>query len=427
MLLVAGNKNAVAAAVHAVNRKDGAAEHLLPVLGGLGKLHLKIRDTGVLRLARCGFKRHRAFFRVIAFHGDCTAVQIGRCRRAVLVNAGHVQLIGRACAVSDKAVLAPLAQHINVLVGLAAACRLALIAGQRTVGVVVYRVYSGFAVINNVVLAGQDKQLAMHVKTLAAAAAVQLVQQLLAAVLYFLIVRVQLYGIQLAARMDDERQVFFVIIILVREDSGDRNSLAVRIGKPQQRAPSIAPLREAALVCDNVHRTRRASIVDLGLIRGVVQALEALIVLGAFLGFCEIRHRNLTRHSLLLPVIRHSGRSVLEGRNKFIAKHHAFRLAVLVIKQQRRSQSPRQCHARDPVVPVERRAVNRRDFRRACQLLVTALCADGVLVRHRLHKQAVKQCRRVAVKVNVRSGRFNNFRQCQRVNAFNSRRHALTS
>ena len=137
MLLVAGNKNAVAAAVHAVNRKDGAAEDLLPVLGGLGKLHFKIGDTGVLRRARCALERHRALFRVIGFHRDCTPVQVGRRRRAVLVNAGHVQLIGRARAVSDKAVLAPLAQHINVLVGFAAACRLALIACQRTVSVVV--------------------------------------------------------------------------------------------------------------------------------------------------------------------------------------------------------------------------------------------------------------------------------------------------
>ena len=205
MLLVAGNKNAVAAAVHAVNRKDGAAEHLLPVLGSLGKLHLKIGDTGVLRRARCCLKRHHALLRIVAFHSNCTAVEIGRRRRAVLVNASHVQLIGRACAVSDKAVLAPLAQHINVFVGLAAACRLALIAGQRTVGVVVYRVYGSFAVVNNVMLTGQNEQLAVHIKALAAAAGVELVQQLLAAVLDFFVVRIQFYRIQLAACVDDER------------------------------------------------------------------------------------------------------------------------------------------------------------------------------------------------------------------------------
>ena len=92
--------------------------------------------------------------------------------------------------------------------------------------------YGGFAVINNVVLAGQNEQLAVHVKALAAAAAVQLVQQLLAAVLYFLVVCIELYGIQLAARMDDERQVFLVIVVLIGKNTGDRNSLAVRIGKP---------------------------------------------------------------------------------------------------------------------------------------------------------------------------------------------------
>ena len=98
----------------------------------------------------------------------------------------------------------------------------------------------------------------MHVKALAAAAAVQLVQQLLAAVLYFLVVCIELYSIQLAARMDDERQVFLVIVVLIGKNTGDRNRLAVRICKPQQRAPSIAPLGKAALVCDNVYRTRRA-------------------------------------------------------------------------------------------------------------------------------------------------------------------------
>ena len=74
VLLVAGNKNAVAAAVHAVNGKDGAAEDLLPVLGGLGKLHFKIGDTGVLRRARCCLKRYRALLRIVAFHSNCTAV-----------------------------------------------------------------------------------------------------------------------------------------------------------------------------------------------------------------------------------------------------------------------------------------------------------------------------------------------------------------
>ena len=118
--------------------------------------------------------------------------------------------------------------------------------------------YGSFAVVNDVVLTGQNEQLAVHVKALTAAAGVEPCKQLLAAVLYFLVVSIQLYRIQLAACMDNERQVFLVIVILIGENTGDRNSLAVRIGKPQQRAPSIAPLGKAALVCDNVYRTRRA-------------------------------------------------------------------------------------------------------------------------------------------------------------------------
>ncbi len=64
-------------------------------------------------------------------------------------------------------------------------------------------------------LTGQNEQLAVHIKALTAAAGVESCKQLLAAVLYFLVVCIELYGIQLAARMDDERQVFLVIVVLI--------------------------------------------------------------------------------------------------------------------------------------------------------------------------------------------------------------------
>ena len=276
--VVSGQEHAVSRAVQTVDCEDRTAEDLLSRLGGLGELDFDVRGARVLRCSGRRAERHRALHRVEALYRDALACDVVLRRgRDVRVNAGHVELKRRARAVRNEAVAPPLGDHVDLLVGLAAACRLALIARQRAVRRIVRDALYTRPVIDEVFRAGEQIQLAVQIKPLRPAAALQAGhQRLLTARDRLIGVRVQTHLVQGVSGVDDHGSAGLGRG-LVEENTGDRLVFA----EVQHCAPAPPPFGRAALVRDNVHRARTAAVVDLGLVGTVVHAAKLFVALPA--------------------------------------------------------------------------------------------------------------------------------------------------